>query len=117
MPLIFTNPLTNWRYSPQQHAHPGSSSCQSISIVKQAANMPGVGVRFVMPPEISALFTQDLYFELGQSALVDFVMVINFLAVVINPRASLSHLTFCPRGIASMMSRQARMAACVVILS
>src|SRR5215510_12130960 len=87
---------TNWRYSPQQHAHPGSSSCQSISIVKKPGNIPGVAVRFVIPPGISALFTQALYFELGQSALGDFVMLINFLAVVMNPRASRSHFTVCP---------------------
>jgi hypothetical protein len=85
VPLIFTNPFTNCRYSPQQQAHPVSSSCQSISIVKKPATIPGVAVRFVTPPGISALFTQALYFELGQSAFGDFVMVINFLAVVMNP--------------------------------
>jgi len=53
--------------------------------VKNPANIPGVAVRFVVPPGISALFKQALYFELGQSALGDFVMLINFLAVVMNP--------------------------------
>src|SRR4030095_9731275 len=97
VPLIFTNPFTNWRYSPQQHAQSGSSSCQSISMVKKPVTTPSAADRFVCPPGISALFTQALYFELGQSALGDFVILINFRAVAMNPRASLSHLNPCPR--------------------